>query len=50
MKQVFLLLLLGLGLFMLSKFGFSQKTDDSKIIKKQAMSPPGEEDQVIYFS
>lgn len=50
MKQVFLLLLLGLGLFMLSKFGFSQKTDDSKIIKKQAINPPGEKDQVIYFA
>ncbi len=50
MKQVFLLLLLGLGLFMLSKFGFSQKTDDSKIIKKQAMNPTGDKDQVIYFA
>jgi len=50
MKQVFLLLLLGLGLFMLSKFGFSQKTGDSKIIKKQAMNPTGEKDQVIYMA
>ncbi len=50
MKQVFLLLLLGLGLFMLSKFGFSQKTNDSKIIKKQAMNPTGENEQVIYMA
>lgn len=50
MKQVFLLLLLGLGLFMLSKFGFSQKTNDSKTIKKQAMNPTGENEQVIYFA
>ncbi|MNK04003.1 Peptide methionine sulfoxide reductase MsrA/MsrB [compost metagenome] len=50
MKKVFLLLLLGLGLFMLSKFGFSQKTNSSKIIKEQATNPIGKKDQVIYFA
>lgn len=50
MKQVFLLLLLGIGLFMFSKFGFSQKTDHSKTIKRQSVGHTGKKDQVIYFA
>ncbi|RKE55399.1 peptide-methionine (R)-S-oxide reductase MsrB [Sphingobacterium detergens] len=50
MKQVFLLLVLGLGLFMLSKFGFSQKTNRSNTIKKQSMDQTDKQNQVIYFA
>nr|WP_312363476.1 peptide-methionine (R)-S-oxide reductase MsrB [Sphingobacterium sp.] len=50
MKKAFLLLLLGLGLFTLSKFGFSQKSDSPKQIEKQLAAPIAKHDQVIYFA
>ncbi len=50
MKQLFVLLALGIGLFIVSKFGFSQKTADLKSEKKHTMNNLHNKDQVIYFA
>lgn len=50
MKQLSVLLLLALGLFLMSKIVFSQKTGDLKSSKQQIMDHTNKKDRVIYFA
>lgn len=50
MKQLFVLLALGVGLFVVSKFGFSQKATGLKSAKQHTMDNIHNNDQVIYFA
>ncbi len=50
MKQILALTALAIGIFLLSKIGFSQKTPDLKSSKQYTMDTTNPHDQVIYFA
>ena len=50
MKQAFVLLAVAIGLFLVSKIGFSQKGTSSKTTKQRTMDNSHNKDQVIYFA